>query len=171
MPDARDAEDKRLLEAGDHRQLLENYFYVVRELAFLRTRDRDAAEEVAQGVFLRLSEELERGTAYGVPFRVRVWNVVRWTAAGHDWRTKEADSLPEGWDPADGEDAFEHWAAEQDVRAVVAELPQGQREAVELVDLEGLSPAQAAEQLGIARNAVDQRLHNGHVKLAEKLGG
>jgi RNA polymerase sigma-70 factor (ECF subfamily) len=171
MPDARDADDKRLLEAGDHRQLLENYFSVVRELAFLRTRDREAAEEVAQRVFLRLSEELERGAALAVPFRVRVHNVVRWTAAGHDWRTKPDATIPEGWDPPDEDDELERWAAEHDMRALVAELPDGQREAVELVDLEGLSPAQAAERLGIARNAVDQRLHNGHRKLAEKLGG
>ena len=32
------------------------------------------------------------------------------------------------------------------------------------------SVAQAAEKLGITRNAIDQRLHNGHRKLAEKLG-
>src|SRR5688572_20005374 len=171
MHDARDAEDKRLLEAGDHRQLLENYTYVIRQLAFLHTRNPEAADEVAQRASLRLMEELRRGAARHVLFRVRVYKVVRWTAQGHDWRSKEADSLPEGWDPPDEHDEYERWATEDDVRALVAELPDGQRAAVELVDLDGLSPAQAAEQLGIRRNAVDQRLHNGHRALAEKLRG
>jgi DNA-directed RNA polymerase specialized sigma24 family protein len=34
---------------------------------------------------------------------------------------------------------------------------------------EQLSHEQIAERLGITRNAVDQALHNGHEKLAEKL--
>jgi hypothetical protein len=48
MHDARDAEDKRLLEAGEHTQLLENYVYLVQEWVALRVRDRQAADEVAQ---------------------------------------------------------------------------------------------------------------------------
>jgi RNA polymerase sigma factor (sigma-70 family) len=171
MHDARDAEDKRLLEAGDHRQLLENYFYLVEEWAFLRTRDRDAADEVTQRVFLRLQEELARGKQYTVPFRVAVWQVVRWTAAGFDWRQKPDATIADGWDPPDENDPLEDWIAEHDMRTLLAELPDGQRAAAELVHLDGMSPEQAAERLGIKRNALDQRLHNAHRKLAEKLGG
>ena len=61
MHDARDAEDKRLLEAGEHTQLLENYVYLVQEWVSLRVRDRQAAEEVVQRVFLRLARELAAG--------------------------------------------------------------------------------------------------------------
>ena len=61
MHDARDAEDKRLLEAKEHTQLLENYVYLVQEWTAIRVRDRQAAAEVVQRVFLRLASELDAG--------------------------------------------------------------------------------------------------------------
>jgi RNA polymerase sigma factor (sigma-70 family) len=170
MHDARDAEDKRLLEAGDHRQLLENYFYLVEEWAFLRTRDRDAADEVTQAVMLHLAGELARGKPYNSPFRVIVWQRVRWKAVEY-WRNRSGDAALGEWDPPADDDPLEHWMAEQDLRSLLAQLPDGQRAVAELIHIDGLSPKQAAERLGIAPNAVYQRLHNAHRKLAEKLGG
>ena len=169
MHHATDAEDKRLLEAGDHRELLENYVHLVREWAFLRTRDREAADEVAQQVFLRLAEELDRERRYGIPFRAVVWNVVRWTAAGHDWRPKDAASLPESWDPPADDQELERWAVEHDFRLLLADFAQGERDVAELIYVEQVSHEQAAARLGITRNAVDQRLHRANRKLAERL--
>ena len=170
MHDARDAEDKRLLEAGNHRQLLENYFYLVEEWAYVDTRDPDAADEVAQNALLRLQEELARGRSYGgLPFRVVARQVVRWTAKGHDWRTKPDASIPDAFDPPDENDRLEHWIAEHDMRALLADLPDGQRVVAQRIHLDGLAHQQVAAELGITRNAVDQRLHNAHRKLAEKL--
>jgi AAA domain len=40
MSDARDVEDNRLLEAGEHKRLVANYFDRVHELCFLRLRNR-----------------------------------------------------------------------------------------------------------------------------------
>ena len=168
MHDARDAEDKRLLETGNHKLLLAGYFDQVRELCFLRLRDRQLAEEAAQQVFVRLLDELRRGRTYAVPFRVVVWNVVGWTCAGLTRGAKEGSSLPEDWDPA-APNAYEGWEDEHDFGLLIADLPDRQREVLDLVYREGLSPAQVAERLGITRNAVDQALHNGHRKLAEKL--
>jgi RNA polymerase sigma-70 factor, ECF subfamily len=168
MHDARDAEDRRLLETGDHKLLLAGYFDRVRELCFLRLRDRQLADEAAQQVFVRLLGELRSDRTYTVPFRVVVWNVVGWTSAGLARGAKEGSSLPEGWDPA-APDPYEEWEDEYDVGVLIADLPERQREVLDLVYREGLSPAQVAERLGITRNAVDQALHNGHRKLAEKL--
>ena len=64
MHGARDAEDTRLLETGDHKTLLAGYFHPVRQRCLLRLRDPDAADEVTQAVFLRLISELARGRAY-----------------------------------------------------------------------------------------------------------
>ena len=80
MHDARDAEDNRLLEAKEHTRLLENYVYLVGEWVALRVRDRQAAAEVVQRVFLRLASELAAGRMYAVPYRVVVRNVVSWTS-------------------------------------------------------------------------------------------
>src|SRR5437773_7421774 len=107
MHDARDVDDKRLQDAGEHKLLLAAYFHAVRERCFLRVRDRDAADEAAQRVFERLAAELARGRTYPVPFRVVVHMVTEWTLRGFHAGAKQDSSLPEGWNPT-APDAFEH---------------------------------------------------------------
>jgi RNA polymerase sigma factor (sigma-70 family) len=169
MHDARDVEDKRLLEAGDHKLLLAGYFHAVRELCFLRLRDREAADEAAQLVFVRLLNELKKGKTYSVPFRVVVWKVVDWTTRGFYLGSKHDATLPDDWDAA-AVDEFEGVDDEHDFGQLIADLPSRQREVLDLIYREGLSHEQTAKRLGLKRNAVDQALHNGHRKLAEKLG-
>ena len=104
-----------------------------------------------------------------VPFRVVVWKVVDWTTRGTDPRAKQDGTLPDDWDPAaDGE--YESVEDDYDFGLLIADLPERQRQVADLIYREGLSHEQAAERLGITRNAVDQALHNAHRKLAEKLG-
>ena len=170
MHDARDAEDKRLLEAGEHTQLLENYVYLVQEWVGVRVWQPQAAEEVVQRVFVRLAGQLAAGKSYSVPFRVVVWNVVNWTARGYEWSPKEEATLPEDWDDA-APDQFEAWEGEHDLTALIADLPDRDREVLDLLYREGLAPAQVAERLGIEANAVHQATHRGHRKVAEKLAG
>jgi len=170
MHDARDAEDKRLLEAGEHTQLLENYVYLVQEWVAIRVRDRQAAEEVVQRVFLRLAKELVAGKSYTVPYRVVVWKIVTWTAQGYEWSPKEAATLPEEWDDV-APDEFEAWEAEHDLGLWLADLPPRDREVLDLLHREGLSPAQVAERLGMKPNAVHQATYRGHRRVAEKLAG
>jgi RNA polymerase sigma factor (sigma-70 family) len=168
MHDARDVEDQRLLETGDHKLLVSGYFHPVRERCFLRLRDRDKGDEAAQLVFVRLLAELERGKRYPVPFRVVVRMVTDWTLQGFYPGTKQDDSLPEGWDPA-APDAWEHVDDRLDFDEIVAGLPPREREVVDLLYRESLSHEQIADRLGVKRNAVDQALHRAHRKLAEKL--
>ncbi|MBA2476398.1 MAG: sigma-70 family RNA polymerase sigma factor [Actinobacteria bacterium] len=169
MHDARDAEDRRLLEAGEHKLLLAAYFHPVRERCFLRLRDRAAGDEAAQRVLLRLLEELRRGKVYRVPYRVVVWMVCEWTLGGFWPGAKHEGTLPEEWD-ATASDAFAEWEDDHDLGVLLAGLPPRQREVLDLRYREGLGPEQIAERLGITRNAVDQALHNGHRKLREALG-
>jgi RNA polymerase sigma factor (sigma-70 family) len=170
MHDARDAEDKRLLEAGEYTRLLENYVYLVQEWVSLRVRQPQAAEEIVQRVFLRLASELAAGKSYAVPFRVVVWNVVNWTARGYEWSPKEAATLPEEWDDV-APDQFEAWEGEHDLGLWLDDLAPRDREVLDLLYREGLSPMQIAERLGIDANAVHQATHRGHRKVAEKLAG
>ena len=168
MHDARDVEDKRLLDGGDHKLLLAAYFHAVRERCFLRLRDRDGGDEVAQRVFLRLLSELERGKRYGVPFRVVVWMVVEWTLKGFYPGAKEDAFLPDDWDAALA-DAYAEWESDHDLGVLFAGLPPRQREVLQAIYREGLSAQQTADKLEIDPNAVYQALHNGHKKLAERL--
>lgn len=55
------------------------------------------------------------------------------------------------------------------VRAAIAELPPGQREAVTLYYLAGLTQAEAAEHLGIPPGAVKTRLHKARASLRVRL--
>jgi RNA polymerase sigma factor (sigma-70 family) len=91
-----------------------------------------------------------------------------WTLRSVDPAAKQDDSLPEGWDP-EAPDAWEHVDDLLDFDALVDGLPPRQREVVELLYREGLSPERIADRLHVKRNAVDQALHNAHKKLAEKL--
>ena len=169
MHDARDVEDKRLLEAGDHKLLLAGYFHPVRELCFLRLRDREAADEAAQIVFLRLLSELKRGKTYAClsassSGRSSSGRCAASTRARSRTRRCPTTGIPP---PPTTYEAVED---DYDFGLLIADLPDRQREVLDLIHREGLSPEQAAERLGIKRNAVDQALHNGHRKLAEKLG-
>ena len=170
MHDARDAEDRRLLHEGEHKLLLAGYFHPVREQCFIALRDQDAADEASQRVFLRLLAELRRGKRYRVPFRVVVWMVTKWTLRSFYPAAKHDATLPEGCDP-DAPDAYAEWEHTHDLDLLLADLPARQRQVLDLAYREGLAPAQIAERLGIKRNAVDQALHNGHKRLAEKLRG
>lgn len=157
-----------MLEAGDHNRLLAGYFYPVRERCFLRLRNRDEADEVAQKVFARLVAELKRGKSYSVPFRVVVWMVVDWTLRGHYPGAKVEAELPEQWgEPSPDEYAV--WEASYDLGLLFETLPPRQRQVLELRYREGLERDEIGERLGMSSNAVDQALHNGHVKLAEML--
>ena len=168
MHDARDAEDRRLIEAGDFKLLLAGYFHPVRERCFLRLGSREHGDEAAQRVFVRLLDELRRGRTYPVPFRVVVWKVTEWTLRGFGWTSREA-RLPDGWDPA-APDAYAEWEGRHDFDLAVAGLPPREREVLTLFHGEGLSHEQIAERLGMTRNAVDQALWRGHRKLAETHG-
>ncbi len=59
--------------------------------------------------------------------------------------------------------------SEARIRAAIEELPDGYREAVVLIDLEGLTYPQAAELLGLHLNAFKTRLHRARLHLRNRL--
>src|SRR4051794_23728815 len=74
-----------------------------------------------------------------------------------------------GSDPLTPEEAVEQGEVAERVRAAIAELPIGQREAVTLYYLAGLSQAEAAAHLGIPPGAVKTRLHKARASLRVRL--
>jgi len=96
MHDARDAEDIRLLEAGEIGLLIEGYLGVIYDRCLVRVRDRDQAADVAQNVYERLFGELKRDRRYRVPFRVVVHQVIKWKVQEHFQTTRYEVEL-EDW--------------------------------------------------------------------------
>lgn len=83
-------------------------------------------------------------------------------------RERSTSPLPET-DIADPHDAHDTAAIVQDVRAALAKLPEQQRLALVLVDMQGLSVAEAAAILDIAEGTVKSRCFRGRAALAELL--
>lgn len=61
--------------------------------------------------------------------------------------------------------------ARRDVARLLATLPQGQREAIELVKVEGLSTEEAATRMGITVTSLKVRVHRGLQRLMAQVGG
>ncbi len=143
----------------ESKDLLARWYPTVLARCQVRLRhDRFAAAEVAQNVVLRLAEELARGKTYAVDFGVVVFNC--------EWKVREYMAGRRQDVELDGELAaagnpFEAVEYEDRVRRPVADLPPGQRAVAELRLLQELEPDEIATRLGIERNAVYQRWHNG----------
>ncbi len=84
-------------------------------------------------------------------------------------RRRPTTSLPE-WDLVDRHDAHSETETRLDVRAALARLPEGQRLALVLVDMQGMSVAEAAAVLDVAEGTVKSRCARGRAALAELLG-
>ena len=169
MWDASDAEDNRSLEDGAIEYLLAKYHDVIVGRCVARLRGHPDAEDVAQNVKLRLFREFHRGKRYGdTPYRVVVHQVVGWTLAEYFEGRPTDVELPEDWSP-EAADESEQVEADFYLEGLFAELPERQRQVLELRYLAGLDHQEIADRLEMTRNAVDQALHNGHEKLRHAL--
>ena len=168
MRDARDAEDERLLANGEIDLLLAGWVETIRGRCIARL-GAIAGEDAAQAVGERLWRELKAGKHRdsGLPFRVVVAMVVKWTCAGWFERTWVEWELGD-WDaPAPDESAAVEW--ELDLETFVASLPPGDGDVARLTWLEGLEPGEAAALLQKEPNAVYQAIHRNKRKLREWL--
>lgn len=73
-------------------------------------------------------------------------------------------------EPAVPRDAIAEQDTRMAVREALAELPEEQRAAIVLVDVEGYSVTETAAVLGVAEGTVKSRCARGRVKLAKLLG-
>lgn len=165
MRDARDAEDKRLLDEGEIELLLAAYVDTIFGRCVARMRGV-VGEDVAQAVCERLWKELKAGRHRDsdVPFRVIIGNVIKWTCDGWYERGWGEWELVEG-DGATGADPTGESDLRLDLEAFVAGLPAGDGEVARLTWLEGLAPAEAAARLRKEPNAVYQAVHRNKAKL------
>jgi RNA polymerase sigma-70 factor (ECF subfamily) len=145
--------------------------YADRVFAYARRRaTRAEAEDVVSETFLVAWRRLD-----DVPDEPLAWliGVARKTLAnarrGEGRRAALGDRLRVV--PGDGAepDPVERLTTAQRIRHALRALPAGEREVIELVAWDGLSPAEVATALGIARATVYVRLHRARQRLAGAL--
>jgi RNA polymerase sigma-70 factor (ECF subfamily) len=159
------------------------YESLLRELiphlrAFVRRRLRDPAvvEDVVQNILLsvhkaRHSWRSER--PFGPWLHAIARNaVIDQARAGTRRRAREVSLAAEGVpEPSvEAELPVEH-ALSPELAGALAELPDAQRQAVQLIHIDGLSVAEAAEHAGVSPGALKVRAHRGYVALRARLGG
>lgn len=170
MRDARDVEDKRLLDEGRIDELLAGWVETIRGRCVAKMRG-PVGLDVAQAVCLRLWRELKAGNHRdgAVPFRVVVHNVIGWACAGWyeiGWGEVELIEI-DGTEPDPADAVVTRLTLEQ----FVDTLPPGDGEVARLLWLgrPPLEPAQIADKLGKEPNAIYQAIHRNTKKLREWL--
>jgi RNA polymerase sigma-70 factor (ECF subfamily) len=149
-------------------------------LPFLRSQvsgrvwDADAAEDVVQNVLLSIHRARH---TYRPERRLLPWlrAVARNAVLDHlrDRRrrgARETELLEEELAAAAEEPPFVRGELSPRVAAALEELPAAQRQAVQLLQLEGLTVVEAAARVGITPTALKVRAHRGYRSLRERLG-
>jgi RNA polymerase sigma-70 factor (ECF subfamily) len=142
-------------------------------MALAMTGSSHDAEEVAQDTFVRAHRALRRYPAERVAaLHLRAWlhrialNVVRNRARGRRLATQPLDALGASAEPvaepaAQPEAVALRREGADELRCLVARLPQAYREAVVLRHVQQLSYAEAAEVLGRPVGTVKANVHRG----------
>jgi RNA polymerase sigma-70 factor, ECF subfamily len=143
---------------------------LVHSLARRFVPQRADAEDLVQETYLRAWQAWTSGR---LPRRVEPWLATICLNAGRDWvrrsRSRREESVPEGWEAADGVDveleAIDRVRRAQLERALWA-LPTEQRIAISLMDVGGFTAAEVAGMTGSPRGTVLARVHRGRKALA-----
>jgi RNA polymerase sigma factor (sigma-70 family) len=172
MHDARDAEDQRLLEAGEYSALVESYYGVIIRRCQAKVRHGDPID-VAHEVVLRLLSELKRGRRYRVPFRVVVHQVTTWKIKEHFSGGDVTEVELENWmreASTDGTRPIEELMAGQGFEAMLAGLTELEQRVVRLHYDDDINFGEIAVRLGKEPNAVHQIHFRAMAKLRKERG-
>lgn len=171
-------------DALDPERLVDRYGERIYQIAYRMTGKAADAEDVAQNTLLKILRKRDsfRGDSDPMGWIYRItMNEARELHRRRKRRpTVSLDQLPIDFDetnhtvgiqaiptsPTAGVEARE---VEEVIREAIQELPDGYREAVVLLDLEGLSYKQAAELMGLTLGGFKTRLHRARLHLRNRL--
>jgi RNA polymerase sigma-70 factor (ECF subfamily) len=170
----RERSDKELLQlhcAGDSDafgEIFRRHRDRLWAVALRTTGDRELASDCLQDAFI---SAFRRAESYRGDAAVTTWlhRIVVNACLDRLRREKPTSQLPE-YDLADRRDAHASAETRLDVREALNRLPEGQRLALILVDMHGLSVAEAADVLEVAEGTVKSRCSRGRDALAQMLG-
>ncbi len=175
---ARFADEAQVVDsvrAGDERafaKLVDRYMDPGYAVALAILRQPQDAEDALQSAFIRALERIDQ-LRPGSPFGPWFYRVLRSTCLNLLRREalRDHDPLPRSASAgANPHRDFERRQARETVLEALARLPEMQRLAVTLYDLEGYSHQQVAEILDIAEGTSRAHVHHGRRALREILG-
>lgn len=137
-------------------------------VALRTTRDPELAADGVQDGFI---SAFRRAESFRGDSAVTTWlhRIVVNACLDRLRRQRPTSPLPE-YDLADHHDDHASTEVRLDVEQALALLPAAQRAALVLVDMHGVSVAEAAKTLGVAEGTVKSRCFRGRAALAELLG-
>ena len=156
------------------RAVVEQWWRPMRRWALLECGDAVVAEDAVQDALLRLVRgigQYDPARPFPPWLRTLVRNASR-DQLRRRGRLADRESVITGMEPAGSRDLGREMdvaRAASDVRERFAALTVRQREMVELVDIQGRSPSEAAEMLGLSSGAVRNQLHTARRRLREAL--
>jgi len=137
-------------------------------VALRTTSNRELAADAVQDAFI---SAFRRADAFRGEAAVTTWlhRIVVNACFDRLRRRRPTSELPE-YELADRHDDHASTEVRLDIREALATLPEGQRAALVLVDMHGVSVAEAAEILGVAEGTIKSRCARGRAALAQHLG-
>jgi len=155
-------------------ELYDHYFGQIYRFAYSRTRDRDAAEEITQEVFMKALRAMPRYRPSGHPFSSWLYQISANAIADHFRQQRPQASLDAAVEIVDpsrpvAERVVESTEAAR-VWAAIDSLPKQQRTAMTLKLGEDLKLAQIGEIMGKSEGAVKLLIHRGMVGVRQRLG-
>ena len=139
-------------------------------LALRTTGSRELASDCVQDAFINAYRRAG-SFRFDAAFTTWMHRIVVNACLDRLRREKPTSQIPEDDRIADPVDAHASREAVLDVRAALARLPEAQRAALVLVDMHGVSVAEAARVLEVAEGTIKSRCFRGRAALAEILRG
>lgn len=176
---ALDAQLAALAAAGDDNAfttLVTRFHHAVFRWSLIFADDPDEAEDIAQEVFVRVHRQIGDYRSDG-PLEGWIYRITR-RAAAQLRRTRRRRSrlaLTPGARPlrdvytTDPGGRVDRQRAATVIRELFADLPRRQREVFDLIDLQGLSPVEAAERMGMKPVTVRAHLFKARKAIRDSL--
>ena len=176
--EAQHSEWMQAAQAGDsdvYRQLLSAIQPRIRSIVRSKIRDEAAAEDVVQNALLSIHRGRRTYRAER-PFGPWMRAIVRNSIIDHfrdrkRRRDREVELVTEEWADESVESAEGDERLAPELTEALSTLPEGQREAVTLMQINGLSVAEAALAAGVSAGALKVRAHRGYRALAKAREG
>lgn len=178
LSDMTDEDLVRRAVGGDQAALLllyERHRRAVFQVAYRLTGSHEDAVDIAHDCFMTLIREPGRFDPTRASLRTYLLAITRNLSVSHHRRTRRqtnldaVDEAEQGRAPHDPQTQAIRRDLARHVRSAVLALPAMQREAIVLVEYEGLTIAEAAAVVGADLGAVSARLHRARAALRQKL--